>query len=170
MTKPNDPLDADFRGTLPADLQSLDRELSGIRIEERPSFGPELEARAPPGLAEPGAAWISSRSPLDADPSGCRPCRAHDRGGFGPDGPGGGSRFVRTVAEEASRALRTGAAGGGSTAGDGGPGTRSRCPRSPGPGWSFPPWTRPMRSRTANPDFPTIPVVVITFPELISRT
>ena len=42
MTKVNDPHDADFRATLPADLQSLDSELSGIRIEERPSFGPEL--------------------------------------------------------------------------------------------------------------------------------
>jgi TonB family protein len=43
MTNPNNPRDADFRGTLPADLQELDRELSGIRIEERPSFAPELE-------------------------------------------------------------------------------------------------------------------------------
>jgi TonB family protein len=42
MTNPNDPQNADFRATLPADLQELDRELSGIRIEERPSFGPEL--------------------------------------------------------------------------------------------------------------------------------
>lgn len=43
MTTPNDPRHDDFRGTLPADLQGLDAELSGIRIEERPSFGPELE-------------------------------------------------------------------------------------------------------------------------------
>lgn len=43
MTKTNDPHDADFRATLPADLQSLDRELSAIRIEERPSFAPELK-------------------------------------------------------------------------------------------------------------------------------
>lgn len=43
MTNPNDSHDTDFRGTLPADLQALDRELSEIRIEERPSFGPELE-------------------------------------------------------------------------------------------------------------------------------
>jgi TonB family protein len=43
MTNPDDPRHADFRATLPADLQELDRELSGIRIEERPSFGPELE-------------------------------------------------------------------------------------------------------------------------------
>jgi len=44
MTNPNDPRDADFRATLPADLQELDRELSGIGIEERPSFAPELES------------------------------------------------------------------------------------------------------------------------------
>jgi TonB family protein len=44
MTNPNDPRDADFRATLPADLQALDRELSGLRIEERPSFQPELES------------------------------------------------------------------------------------------------------------------------------
>jgi protein TonB len=43
MTNPKDPRDADLRSTLPEDLQGLDRELSGIRIEERPSFRPELE-------------------------------------------------------------------------------------------------------------------------------
>ena len=43
MTNPNDPHGADFRATLPADLQALDRELSAVRIEERPSFQPELE-------------------------------------------------------------------------------------------------------------------------------
>jgi len=43
MTNPNDPPDQDFRATLPADLQALDRELSRLRIEERPSFQPELE-------------------------------------------------------------------------------------------------------------------------------
>ena len=65
MTNPNDPHDADFRATLPADLQALDRELSGIRIEERPSFGPELKgeltqawrtrARAAPTASRP---WV----------------------------------------------------------------------------------------------------------------
>lgn len=35
--------DADASRNLPPDLRELDRELSAIRIEERPSFGPELE-------------------------------------------------------------------------------------------------------------------------------
>jgi len=56
MTNPNDLDNADFRGTLPADLQALDRELSEIRIEERPSFGPELEGE----LAE---AWRDRAMP-----------------------------------------------------------------------------------------------------------
>ncbi|MGD2121927.1 MAG: energy transducer TonB [Gemmatimonadota bacterium] len=43
MTNTHGPHDADFRATLPPDLQALDKELSGVRIEERPSFQPELE-------------------------------------------------------------------------------------------------------------------------------
>jgi TonB family protein len=61
MTNPNDPHDADFRATLPADLQSLDRELSGLRIEERPSFQPELES-------ELARAWESQQA--EARPAG----------------------------------------------------------------------------------------------------
>ncbi len=37
------PDDAASTGHLPPELRELDRELSAIRIEERPSFGPELE-------------------------------------------------------------------------------------------------------------------------------
>lgn len=44
MSPTNDPRDAEFRAALPADLQDLDRELAAIRVEERSSFGPELEA------------------------------------------------------------------------------------------------------------------------------
>jgi TonB family protein len=36
--------DADFRASLPPELGALDEELSSIRMEERASFGPELEA------------------------------------------------------------------------------------------------------------------------------
>ena len=43
MTERTPPLDADFTATLPPELRDLDRELSAIRIEERESFGPELE-------------------------------------------------------------------------------------------------------------------------------
>jgi len=44
MSRTHSPSDPEFRATLPADLQELDRELSAIRVEERPSFAPELEA------------------------------------------------------------------------------------------------------------------------------
>jgi len=43
MTNSKHSNDADFRAALPPELQDLDRELSAIRVEERPSFGPELE-------------------------------------------------------------------------------------------------------------------------------
>jgi TonB family protein len=43
MRNPNEPQGADFQANLPPELQKLDKELSAIRIEERPSFGPELE-------------------------------------------------------------------------------------------------------------------------------
>jgi TonB family protein len=61
MTKSNDPHDADFRATLPADLQSLDIELSAIRIEERPSFAPELKGELANAWKE-GAATGKVRS------------------------------------------------------------------------------------------------------------
>ncbi len=40
------------RGRLPEDLRALDAELSSIRYEERPSFGPELRAELARALAE----------------------------------------------------------------------------------------------------------------------
>ncbi|MFC1575911.1 hypothetical protein ACFL5A_04650 [Gemmatimonadota bacterium] len=43
MSHRNDPGDAEFRASLPPELQQLDKELSAIRIEERSSFAPELE-------------------------------------------------------------------------------------------------------------------------------
>jgi TonB family protein len=43
MTERRNPSDADLSAALPPELRELDRELSAIRIEERPSFGPELE-------------------------------------------------------------------------------------------------------------------------------
>ncbi len=64
MLDRDNPSDAEFRASLPEELQALDRELSAIRIEERPSFGPELEgellraweARPRAGLRRP-APW-----------------------------------------------------------------------------------------------------------------
>ncbi|MBT8395845.1 MAG: energy transducer TonB [Gemmatimonadetes bacterium] len=101
MTKPNDPPDRDFRATLPADLQALDRELSGIRIEERPSFGPELEGE----LAE---AWkVHQASRTKARPAWRRTLLAAAIAGLmiaGVSVPGARAavlELVRTVAEEA---------------------------------------------------------------------
>jgi TonB family protein len=56
MSRTHSPSDPEFRATLPADLQELDRELSAIRLEERPSFAPELEA-------ELVRAWEARRNP-----------------------------------------------------------------------------------------------------------
>ncbi len=101
MTKPNEPPDKDFRATLPADLQALDRELSGIRIEERPSFGPELEGE----LAEAWRAHQASRG--EARPRWRRTLLAAAVAGLmiaGVAVPGARAAvlgLVRTVAEEA---------------------------------------------------------------------
>lgn len=43
MTNRRGSYDADISADLPPDLRKLDRELAAIRIEERPSFAPELE-------------------------------------------------------------------------------------------------------------------------------
>jgi TonB family protein len=56
MSRTNHVPDPEFRATLPADLQELDRELRAFRVEERPSFGPELEA-------ELARAWAARHSP-----------------------------------------------------------------------------------------------------------
>jgi TonB family protein len=44
--------DSDAASELPSELESLDRELSSIEIEERPSFGPELKAELKRAYAE----------------------------------------------------------------------------------------------------------------------
>ena len=169
MKKAHDPHDSDFRGTLPADLQALDRELSGIRIEERPSFGPELEA-------ELARVW---RERTRSRPSAVRPwVRTLLAAGFAglmiagvsvPAARGAVIQLVRTVAEQAFPSLFA---------------------PEPEPVIQLPeiqvqePLVTPEpRSElvvspadasdgieTSQPDLPTIPEVVTTFPELVSRT
>lgn len=63
MTNSRDTKDADFRATLPADLQSLDRELSAIRIEERPSFSPELKGELEKAWREEAASGKGRSKP-----------------------------------------------------------------------------------------------------------
>lgn len=168
MTNPNDPHDADFRATLPEELQSLDRELSGIRIEERPSFAPELEGE----LAE---AW-----------------RERPKGGFGKSRPWMRSliaagiagvmiagvsvpsaraavvQLVRTVAEEVFPDLFTPEAV-----------VEAELPEIEVRDPAQPPEPRPdvtvstmdasNEVEPAQPEIMTLPEVTITFPEIISR-
>lgn len=58
MMDPRERNDKDFRASMPPELQALDRELSGIRIEERPSFGPELR-RELLGAWQGRSAWVT---------------------------------------------------------------------------------------------------------------
>jgi protein TonB len=105
MTNPNDPPDADFRATLPADLQAFDRELSGVRIEERPSFRPELER-------ELARAWQTqqAKGPRDRR-SWKRPLLAASLAGLMiagisvPSARAAVFHLVQTVAQEALPAL-----------------------------------------------------------------
>jgi TonB family protein len=65
MTKRDNSIDKEFRENLPEDLRALDEELSGIRIEERASFAPELEGElvrawkeGPEAGAGPRRKWV----------------------------------------------------------------------------------------------------------------
>jgi protein TonB len=101
MLDRNRPSEPDIGGSIPEELQALDRELSAIRIEERPSFGPELErelARA--WQARGGGRW-GARTP------GVRLLLAACFGGLMvvgvsvPPARAAVVRLVRTVLEEA---------------------------------------------------------------------
>lgn len=105
MAQNRHPSDADFSASLPPELQKLDRELAAIRIQERQSFGPELEAelireweKAPfPKVRSPHA-W--QRTLLAA----CLSCLMI--GGMAvPAARASVARLVRTVLEEAAPAL-----------------------------------------------------------------
>jgi len=107
MTQRRNPSDADIFAALPPELRELDRELSAIRIEERPSFAPELEGEL---LAE----W--QRSPMIARRTylpGWRVLMAACMAflmvaGFAvPSARASVARLVRTVLEEAVPSLFT---------------------------------------------------------------
>ncbi len=99
------PWGADLGEPLPEELQALDRELSAIRIEERPSFAPELER-------ELVRAWQSrpARSSLSPAPR-VRLLLAACLGGLMvagiavPSARASVIRLVRTVLEEAVPSL-----------------------------------------------------------------
>jgi TonB family protein len=96
---------ADFSAALPLDLQELDRELSEIRIEERPSFAPELEGellrewQAGP-VREKRSLWPGMRILAAA----CMAC-IMVAGLAVPSARASVARLVRTVLEEAAPSL-----------------------------------------------------------------
>lgn len=105
MTHRRSPSDAEFSAGLPPELQEFDRELSALRIEERPSFGPELEGelirewrRAP--LVRGNGIWAWKRTLMAA----CLACVMI--GGMAvPAARASVARLVRTVLEEAAPVL-----------------------------------------------------------------
>jgi TonB family protein len=170
MTNPNDPHDADFRATLPADLQALDRELSGIRIEERPSFGPELKgeltqawrtrARGAPMASRP---WV--RTLMAAGLAGLMIA-----GVSVPSARAAVFQLVRTVAEEvfptffaqdAEPELQLPEIEAQEPAPPVAPKPRAEVVVSPADASN--------EVVTSMPDLPTLPFVETTFPEIISR-
>jgi TonB family protein len=105
MNQRTPPLDADFTAALPPELRELDRELSALRIEERESFGPELEGellrewrRAPHEGTRFSGTW--KRTLLAA----CMACLMI--GGMAvPAARASVARLVRNVLEEAAPRL-----------------------------------------------------------------
>ncbi|MFC1660716.1 energy transducer TonB [Gemmatimonadota bacterium] len=91
--------DSAFKASLPSDLQGLDRELSALRIEERPSFAPELEGELIRAWQEDS---VRRKTPW------ARTLLAACLGGIMvagvavPSARGAVGRFVRTVLEEAA--------------------------------------------------------------------
>jgi len=169
MTKPNDPHDADFRATLPSELQKLDRELSGIRIEERASFGPELEGELSQAWRTRGSSRSGAFRPWGRRLMAAGLAGLMIAGVSVPSARAAVLQLVRTVAEEAFPALFS-------------PEVEAE-PRLPGVIVQEPvpapqdPRTEVVVSpvdashevKTSEPDFPTIPEVTITFPAIVSR-
>lgn len=104
MSRTLDTGDAAFKASLPPELRDLDGELSGLRIDERPSFGPELEGElmvAARGTRD-RAVWPWARILLAACLGGVM------LAGVGvPSARGAMARLVRTVLEEAAPGLLT---------------------------------------------------------------
>jgi len=107
MSHRRPPSDAEFSAYLPPELLELDRELAALRIQERQSFGPELEGeliqewkRAPFIRSRSPGAW--KRTLLAA----CLACLMI--GGMAvPAARASVARLVRTVLEEAAPSFFT---------------------------------------------------------------
>ena len=107
MTQRRFPSDAEFSAGLPPELQELDGELSALLIEERPSFGPELEGElirewSRASFVGSGSSFPWKRTLLAA----CMACLMI--GGMAvPAARASVARLVRIVLEEAAPALFT---------------------------------------------------------------
>ena len=169
MTTPNDPHGADFRATLPSELQSLDRELSAIRIEERPSFGPELEGELTQAWRTRGSSGSGAYRPWRRGLMVAGLAGLMIAGVSVPSARAAVFELVRTVAEEAFPALFT-------------PEMETEpllpeitvqepasIPQEPRAEVEITPVDASNEVETSDPDFQTMPEVTITFPAIVSR-
>jgi TonB family protein len=103
MRNRHDAEDSAFKASLPPELRELDRELSALGIEERPSFAPELEGelirvwREKAGAGAPGRGMSWRRTLLAACLVGVMVA-----GVAVPSARGAVGRLVMTVLEEAA--------------------------------------------------------------------
>lgn len=105
MPQHRPPSDADFSASLPLELKELDRELSGLRIQERQSFGPELEGELIREWQK--APFLGARKPHPWRRTLLAACLACLMiGGMAvPAARASVARLVRTVLEEAAPTL-----------------------------------------------------------------
>ena len=167
MTNPNDPRDADFRATLPADLQDLDRELSGIRIEERPSFGPELHGELVEAWRKRPEAGFHRRRPWKRNLLAACLAGLMIAGVSVPGARAAVVTLVRNVAEQVFPDLADE------------PVVESELPEivveeppiapEPGPDRVLTPMDASNEAPESDPALMTLPEIIVTFPEIIDR-
>ncbi len=168
MTNPNDPHDADFRATLPEELQSLDRELSGIRIEERQSFAPELEGELAEAWRDRPKGGFGSPRPWVRNLIAAALAGVMIAGVSVPSARAAVVQLVRTVAEE----VFPGFFGPEIVAEPELPEIEVQQPVPPAETRSdvvLSPMDASDAVETSQPELMTLPEVEITFPEIISR-
>ena len=169
MTNPNDPHGADFRATLPSELQSLDRELSAIRIEERPSFGPELEGELSQAWRSRGSSRSRAFRPWGRALMAAAVAGLMIAGVSVPSARAAVFQLVRTVAEEAFPAFFTPEVEVEPLL----PEITAQEPEAPPPEPRTEVTVSPVDAseevETPAPDFQTLPEVTITFPAIVSR-
>jgi len=167
MSTSNRSPDADFRESLPEELRELDRELSTIRIEERPSFAPELKRELARSWQARGGARAPRARPWARILIAASVATLMIAGVSVPSARAAIYQIVRTVASEAFPGLIP-------------PEPEVRLPEIEVQ--EAPPVVEESRTDLvvspvnvsdetpdAEPDLPTIPAVEITLPRLVSR-